>query len=160
MALDKVVDSAVLDAGMKSVADAIRLKGGTSDALVFPEGFVSAISAIQTGGGSGGGQAFKCGSVVSADGTNLVVPCTLDNILIARTFPPNSKYTIYLLNATLLLAQGLQFQIANNSSANLTNQGTGKFSIVKENGQTTFTETGSSFKFSGEYCYIAWDNAE
>ena len=36
-----------------SVADAIRAKGGTSDALVFPEGFVSAISAIQTGGGGG-----------------------------------------------------------------------------------------------------------
>ena len=160
MALDKVVDSAVLDAGMKSVADAIRSKGGTSDALVFPEGFVSAISAIQTGGGSGGGQAFQCGSVVSADGTNLVVPCTLGNILIVRMFPPNSKYTIYLLNATLLLAQGLKFQIANNSSANLINQGAGKFSIAKENGQTTFTEEDSSFKFHGEYCYIAWDNAE
>ena len=37
-----------------SVADAIRAKGGTSDALVFPDGFVSAISAIQTGGGGGG----------------------------------------------------------------------------------------------------------
>ena len=31
-----------------SIADIIREKGGTSDALVFPDGFVSAISAIQT----------------------------------------------------------------------------------------------------------------
>ena len=41
----------VNDNSLASVADAIRSKGGTSDALVFPDGFVSAISAIQTGGG-------------------------------------------------------------------------------------------------------------
>ena len=39
------------DNSLASVADAIRSKGGASDALVFPDGFVSAISAIQTGGG-------------------------------------------------------------------------------------------------------------
>lgn len=150
----------VNDTSIASVADAIRAKGGTSDALIFPDGFVSAISAIQTGGGSGGGQAFQCGSVVSADGTNLVVPCTLDNILIARAFPPSSRYTIYLLNATLLLAQGLKIQIARDGNGNFLNQGDGKFSIAKENGQTTFTEKDSSFKFSGEYCYIAWDDTE
>ena len=148
------------DTSLSSVADAIRSKGGTSDTLIFPDGFVTAISAIQTGGGSGGGQAFQCGSVVSADGTNLVVPCTLDNILIVRMFPPSSSYTIYLLNATLLLAHGVKFQIATNTNTLLLNQGAGKFSIAKENGQTTFTEENSSFEFAGEYCYIAWDNAE
>ena len=39
------------DASLSSVADAIRSKGGTSETLVFPDGFVSAISAIQAGGG-------------------------------------------------------------------------------------------------------------
>ena len=34
-----------------SVANAIRTKGGTSEALVFPDGFVSAVQAIQSGGG-------------------------------------------------------------------------------------------------------------
>ena len=144
---------------LTAIADAIRSKGGTTDQLTLA-GMVDAINAIQTGGGSGGGQAFQCGSVVSADGTNLVVPCTLDNILIVRTFPPSSRHTIYLLNATLLLAQGLNFQIANISGTNLSNQGEGKFSIAKENGQTTFTGKDSSLKFAGEYCYIAWDNAE
>ena len=33
-----------------SVANAIRTKGGTSEALVFPDGFVSAVQAIQAGG--------------------------------------------------------------------------------------------------------------
>ena len=47
----------VNSADMVKVANAIRSKGGTSNALVFPNGFVNAISAIQagTGGESGGG---------------------------------------------------------------------------------------------------------
>ena len=155
MALDKVVDSAVLDAGMKSVADAIRAKTGTTDLLAWPDGFKAAVEGIQTGGG----QAFQCGTVVSADGTNLVVPCALDNVLIVRKYVANTRNVVYLLNATLLVADGLQIQIGNNSNGSLANQGIGSFSITKQNGQTTFTQT-TSIKFNGEYCYIAWDNAE
>lgn len=51
MAVDKLVDSTQLDADLTSVADAIRTKGGTSSSLAFPAGFVSAIDAIETGGG-------------------------------------------------------------------------------------------------------------
>ena len=40
-------------ADLTAVADAIRAKGGTSDPLVYPDGFVTAIQAIQTGGGGG-----------------------------------------------------------------------------------------------------------
>jgi hypothetical protein len=50
MAYDKVVDSAALDAGLTSVADAIREKGGTSASLAFPQGFVDAIGNISVGG--------------------------------------------------------------------------------------------------------------
>ena len=38
---------------LTKVASAIREKGGTSDPLVYPDGFVTAIQAIETGGGSG-----------------------------------------------------------------------------------------------------------
>ena len=51
MALDKVVDSAALDAGMSAVADAIRAKAGTTEPLAWPDGFATAISEIETGGG-------------------------------------------------------------------------------------------------------------
>ena len=51
MAYDKVVDSASLDSKLTQVADAIRTKGNTSADLQFPSGFISAIQAIQTGGG-------------------------------------------------------------------------------------------------------------
>ena len=37
---------------LTKVASAIREKGGTSDLLVYPDGFVTAIQAIQTGGGT------------------------------------------------------------------------------------------------------------
>lgn len=52
MAADKLVDSTQLDTDLTSVANAIRTKGGTSAALAFPAEFVSAIEAIETGGGS------------------------------------------------------------------------------------------------------------
>lgn len=52
MAPDKTVDSSVLDAGLTSVADAIRARGGTSEQLAFPGGFVSAVEGIQAGGGT------------------------------------------------------------------------------------------------------------
>ncbi len=47
---------AVNQADLSAVADAIRQKGGTSDALAFPGGFADAIAAIQAGAdGTGGG---------------------------------------------------------------------------------------------------------
>lgn len=49
MALDKVVDSAALDAGMALVADTIRAKAGTTDPLAWPDGFKAAVESI-TGG--------------------------------------------------------------------------------------------------------------
>lgn len=47
---------AVNQADLKAVADAIRTKGGTSDALTFPGGFVDAVGAIQAGSGGGEGE--------------------------------------------------------------------------------------------------------
>lgn len=41
------------DTDLTAVANAIRTKGGTSAPLTFPAGFVSAVEAIETGGGGG-----------------------------------------------------------------------------------------------------------
>ena len=51
MSVDKLVDSAQLDSALTSVANAIRIKGGTSASLAFPDDFISAINAISGGGG-------------------------------------------------------------------------------------------------------------
>lgn len=49
MAYDKVVDSAVLDAGLTAIADSIKEKSNTSDALLFPDGMVNAIKQLGSG---------------------------------------------------------------------------------------------------------------
>lgn len=46
-----MTDYIVRDTQLTSVANAIRTKGGTSDPMAFPDGFVSAVEAIPTGGG-------------------------------------------------------------------------------------------------------------
>lgn len=51
MAVDKAIDSTEFDSKLKSVADAIRSAGGTTDVLSFPTAMVEAITAIQAGGG-------------------------------------------------------------------------------------------------------------
>lgn len=50
---------------LTKVASAIRKKGGTSDSLVYPDGFVTAIQAIQTGGGTSGSQTGVVGTSAS-----------------------------------------------------------------------------------------------
>lgn len=47
-----MADYLTTDTELTSVANAIRTKGGTSEQLVYPTGFVSAIEAIPTGGSS------------------------------------------------------------------------------------------------------------
>ena len=42
------------DTDLKAVADAIRTKAGSTAQLSFPDGFVTAVNGIQTGGGGAG----------------------------------------------------------------------------------------------------------
>ena len=85
MALDKVVDSAVLDAGMKSVADAIRAKAGITDQLVWPEGFKTAVDGIQTGGGTTPGAPGDI-TFYDYDGT-IVTSWTLEELATKTALP-------------------------------------------------------------------------
>ena len=88
MAFDKIVDSAVLDAEMTAVADAIRAKTGTTDPLVWPDGFKAAVEGIQTGGGGGSthGAAMKDVNFYDYDGT-LVASYTLTEAQALTTLP-------------------------------------------------------------------------
>ena len=56
------------DEELTSVANAIRAKGGTSGALEYPTGFVSAVQSIPTGGGS----ARTCTVIITDDPPDLV----------------------------------------------------------------------------------------
>lgn len=60
----------VEDTSLVAVADAIRTKGGTTDTLIFPDGFVDAIGNIQSGGGGVGGIEIPTNSYkISINGT-------------------------------------------------------------------------------------------
>lgn len=74
MAYDKVVDSSVLDAGLKAIADAIRAKGGTSGNLAFPTAMAEAIAAIEAGGG--GGLCTTGTLTIAEDATTVYIPHT------------------------------------------------------------------------------------
>ena len=94
------------DTELTSVANAIRAKGETSDPLVFPSGFVSAINAIPTGGGGGGSSDGDVvfidydGSVVTAKTKTEINAMTSDSDLPA--FPSHAG----------LIAQGWNWTVA------------------------------------------------
>lgn len=68
-----MADYLVTSTELVSVADAIREKGGTTEQLAFPAGFVSAIESIQSGGG--GGANLQTKSVTyTANGTATITP--------------------------------------------------------------------------------------
>lgn len=79
MALDKVVDSAVLDAEMTSVANAIRAKTGNTDMLAWPDGFATAIAEITGGGGAG--LAYDMGEFVLDADVKVLAPPSLPHNL-------------------------------------------------------------------------------
>lgn len=47
MAYNAIADITSLNAGLTSIANTIRFKGGTTASLAFPSAFISAISAFE-----------------------------------------------------------------------------------------------------------------
>ena len=94
MALDKAVDSAQLNADLTAVADAIRTKGGTSEQLAFPDGFVTAIQAIQTGPELQIIVTVTSGATVTATKGSLSVSGTSVNETCTLTVPEEGEWTV------------------------------------------------------------------
>lgn len=65
------------EASLTAVANSIRAKGGTTGALAFPDGFVSAVQAIQAGGGEAD-SSFK--DVIARTAVNPTLPSDLTKI--------------------------------------------------------------------------------
>ena len=90
---------------LTKVASAIRAKGGTSAPLVYPDGFVSAVQAIQTGT-----KPEQTKSVtITSNGTTTVVPDegkTLSSVSVTTNVPASGidgiKIGTYTSNAGLL----------------------------------------------------------
>lgn len=71
MAIDKAIDSTAFDSKLKSVADAIRSAGGTTEPMSFPSGMVEAISVLKSeseaGGGTICGKKFISGNITFSE---------------------------------------------------------------------------------------------
>ena len=105
MAVDKLVDSTQLDSDLTSVANAIRTKGGTSASLAFPAGFVSAVQAIPTGGGSptvtGLSAVYTQSGVVDIkDDLSVLIPDLVVTATISNTLQVEVSPTDYTLSGT------------------------------------------------------------
>lgn len=74
----RFVDSIQLDADLTTIANAIRTKGGTSASLAFPNGFVSAVNAIPSGGGGTKYPAFVGVYTSTYNNSTLTVVTTYD----------------------------------------------------------------------------------
>lgn len=121
MAYDKIVDSAALDAGLKHIADAIREKGGTSDAMTL-DGMAAAIAAIEAGGGGFDSSHvdIACGSVIPAVASyNMMVDCG---------FPISNADSFIVFFGGMPIAERTAgcnlggYMVANMPSAKLTNK--------------------------------------
>lgn len=79
---------------LTKVASAIREKGGTSDALVYPDGFVTAIQAIQTGTELKIIVSVTSGATVTATKGSLSVSGTSVNGTCTLTVPEEGEWTV------------------------------------------------------------------
>lgn len=79
---------------LTKVASAIREKGGTSDSLVYPDGFVAAIQAIQTGTELKIIVSVTSGATVTATKGSLSVSGTSVNNSCTLTVPEEGNWTV------------------------------------------------------------------
>ena len=107
MATYKVVDADKLNADMTSVAYSIRTKGGTTEALAWPDGYKTAIEAIQTGGGGGGGGGSSGGPLDPVEVYNntrpsdwLSMPTPADNEMYLLFHIPNGFSSLLAFTVT------------------------------------------------------------
>lgn len=104
MAIDKAIDSTLLNANLTLIADAVRAKSGASAQLAFPDGFVSAINGI-----SGGSYAYIVAdfpvSTTSCTCSNGTVTLTADAAALAKglyvfAIPSAGTWTVSTTNGT------------------------------------------------------------
>lgn len=83
-----------------SVADAIREKGGTSESLEFPQGFVDAVGAIESGGGGDTFRAFL---------TNTLTEYTINDEIDLINVRFNRKKLIKFVAPNMISVDGYTF---------------------------------------------------
>lgn len=148
------------DTDLKAVADAIRTKAGSTAALSFPDGFVSAVNGIETGGGFGHKVTFPATATnwdkVDTAGLFQVV----DGATVHTDMIPYSNVAGKTFDNVILLAvgssipdsvyYGVQFDV--NGSIGYYNYG----HVSSNMGFTIFTNTTTHPPFATNQYYFPW----
>lgn len=107
----------VSDDSLTAVADAIRGKGGTSAQLTFPEGFVSAIGAIEAGDPFGAEPAFDY-TVSDIDGVTCGFALNDAGFYESTNRKQSNSYSLCRVNFTVRRACDIVFDVINYAEAN------------------------------------------
>ena len=127
---------AVNASDMLSIANAIREKGGTTDKLVFPEGFIDAIHNI-----SGGGVDIDLISVASAE--ELPQTARENTIAVINEYEAGELYICPTIPES-----------ANNTDVLLINTGTNKIINASEDGKLAFGNSGVYMRIMDSWIYV------
>ena len=139
-----------------SVANAIREKGGTSETLVFPDGFVGAVQAIQAGGGN---FSVETGSITFAESyipssTPLVISHSLGKTPFAfiayngtpASFPRYQIAYLYKLSAPHTVSSKV---MRSRHSTIMYSNNSGEANIVSSSGLNVITLSSDVITISG-----------
>lgn len=154
MAYDKAVDSAALDAGLTAIANAIREKAGSSDALAFPDAMAAAIAAIEAGGGGVAlptGVAMECGVYIPAENDTDTVIIYTNNTYKWNTQMNHTTFAAFVAidipAGTASMLAGLAFYDKNRTKKNNTYAVNASETIGTYSGYCGFSSNGSSNNF-------------
>lgn len=157
---------------LTKVASAIREKGSTSDPLVYPDGFVTAIQAIQTGTELQIIVTVKSGATVTATKGSLSVSGTSDNGTCTLIVPEAGTWSV---SATLdgKTSNTKSVSITDSYAVALTffsaiitvNVDSGAFVALKKDGTTIATKTSNgtavfTVRETGTYTIVATKNGQ
>lgn len=112
MAYDKAVDSSFLDSGLSGIADSIRGKTGKSDALSFPDDFITEISGI-----TGGGDESYTGTVAVSGNYGCIFYYVDSGNILSKEF--SSKQTITIQKNSSIVIRCFYISISSVSGTNI-----------------------------------------
>lgn len=166
----ELVDATQLDSDLTDIADAIRLKGGTSASLAFPAGFVQAIGDIPTGGSSvehiftyipasySSSAALSVGDYV-VDPSRLAIFLMSDNSVNDPTYETMvGGYSCYVTENNILAVNGHNprgFQVT--LKANSGNDFWNSTFTVSQNATTITVGASRNYKPGAEYTFFFYD---
>lgn len=130
MAFDKVVDSQALDEDLGAVADAIRSKTGSTEAMTLDQ-MPEAIAGIQTGGGRS-----RVYEITLAKASGWVLLTELDDDVLAHIDDPSLALSLMNASGYEYEYYGVSMAVASNTPQNKQGNYPQYGAVVRQNNET------------------------